>query len=119
MTRPGSRERARHTGRRWKRPARHCPDWCAGSKTWCAAREGYPNGEHRSAPLRLRARGPLGAVVSLARPVDAEQAAIEVRLWLPLGQADERAAANRALIKLAAFAEALAVELTAKTNYRP
>jgi hypothetical protein len=35
------------TGRRWRRPARQCPWWCAGGHQ-CTAQHGYPSGEHRS-----------------------------------------------------------------------
>jgi hypothetical protein len=37
------------TGRRWRRPARECPWWCAGGHQ-CTAQHGYPSGEHRSTP---------------------------------------------------------------------
>jgi hypothetical protein len=37
------------TGRRWRRPGRRCPDWCATDHT-CTARHGYPSGQHRSPP---------------------------------------------------------------------
>jgi hypothetical protein len=39
----------RITGRRG-RPARVCPEWCAKNHQ-CTARNGYPAGQHRSAPL--------------------------------------------------------------------
>lgn len=35
------------TGRKWKRPARECPSWCARDHR-CTAQHGYPSGEHRS-----------------------------------------------------------------------
>jgi hypothetical protein len=38
------------TGRRWRRPARQCPTWCAADHR-CTARHGYPSGEHRSQHL--------------------------------------------------------------------
>lgn len=38
------------TGRRWRRPPRHCPPWCAADHR-CTARHGYPSGEHRSQNL--------------------------------------------------------------------
>jgi len=39
-------------GRRWRRPKRECPPWCAQNHT-CTARSGYPSGEHRS-PITTR-----------------------------------------------------------------
>lgn len=41
------------TSRRWRRPPRRCPEWCARDHQ-CTARHGYPSGEHRSDPLRWR-----------------------------------------------------------------
>jgi hypothetical protein len=35
------------TGRKWKRPPRECPSWCARDHR-CTAQHGYPSGEHRS-----------------------------------------------------------------------
>jgi hypothetical protein len=35
------------TGRKWKRPPRECPPWCARDHR-CTAQYGYPSGEHRS-----------------------------------------------------------------------
>jgi hypothetical protein len=49
------------TGRRWKRPPRGCPDWCAENHT-CTAQYGYPNGEHRSPPTTWRT--PYGVLVA-------------------------------------------------------
>ena len=43
------------TGRRWRRPPRTCPTWCAQDHQ-CTARLGHPAGEHRSDPLRWRLR---------------------------------------------------------------
>jgi hypothetical protein len=40
--------------RRWTRPVRECPDWCAADHT-CTARSGYPSGQHRSKPITIRA----------------------------------------------------------------
>ncbi|SBT63107.1 hypothetical protein GA0070622_0060 [Micromonospora sediminicola] len=50
------------TGRRWRRPARRCPEWCAQDHQ-CTARQGYPSGEHRSDTMTWRTRyGRLTAV---------------------------------------------------------
>ncbi len=43
------------TGRRWVRPSRGCPDWCAKDHT-CTAKNGYPSGQHRSKPITIRAQ---------------------------------------------------------------
>lgn len=46
------------TGRRWRRPPRRCPEWCAQDHQ-CTAGYGYPSGEHRSDPLQLFEHHPL------------------------------------------------------------
>lgn len=48
-------------GRRWRRPARQCPGWCAGGHH-CTAQHGYPGGEHRS-PVTTWAP-PYGALIA-------------------------------------------------------
>lgn len=41
--------------RRWRRPDRVCPPWCAGDHQ-CTARYGYPSGEHNSGPMSWTTR---------------------------------------------------------------
>jgi hypothetical protein len=49
------------TGRRWRRPPKDCPEWCAGDHQ-CTARLGYPSGQHRSDPVTWST--PYGALVA-------------------------------------------------------
>lgn len=43
------------TGRRWRRPKRVCPWWCAQDHQ-CTAQHGYPSGEHNSGIMSWNTR---------------------------------------------------------------
>lgn len=69
------------TGRKWKRPARECPPWCAGDHR-CTAQHGYPAGEHRS-PASTWTAGYGRMVAARTRRIDGtEQLELTVRVTL-------------------------------------
>ncbi|MGI5178694.1 hypothetical protein ACQEVZ_20395 [Dactylosporangium sp. CA-152071] len=98
----GHRESA--TGRTWFRRHRECPDWCAAGHR-CTARLGYPSGEHRSAPMSVRA--PYGSLVATRIETISGVGHIELRLSARLDR-DEVTASRQAHLLAAG------VDLTAR-----
>lgn len=78
------------TGRRWRRPARRCPVWCAAGHH-CTAQHGYPSGEHRSVTATLRE--PFGCVV--ASRVQGLAGPTQVEMTVRVSLAGEEATAVR------------------------
>jgi hypothetical protein len=69
------------TGRRWTRPKRVCPDFCARDHT-CTAQHGYPSGEHRS-PNRTDRADWGAATYTRVEHIDGT-ASLEIRLRVKL-----------------------------------
>lgn len=93
------------TGRRWQRPQRECPYWCAKDHR-CTAQHGYVSGEHRSDPLTWQL--PYGRLVAsrVATTPPAPRDRLEVRatVWLP---GDEQTASEQAYRLVASIDRAI------------
>jgi hypothetical protein len=76
------------TGRRWTRPGRGCPDWCAKDHT-CTARSGYPSGQHRSRPITIRAQ--YGVLVCTRVQDLGGKSRMEIRVGVDLDGDEDRA----------------------------
>lgn len=95
------------TGRRWRRPERKCPPWCAGDHT-CTARHGHPSGEHRSSPVTLRTW--YGVLVATRLATLDGRTYVELRAQVQLDPVDERLA-----LEQSAFVP-MAVDLAIRTT---
>ncbi len=83
------------TGRRWRRPARECPPWCAGNEAGnhtCTARHGYPSGEHRS-PITTWSPEYGKLIATRVQGIDG-RARLELRLVIRLDADGNRALAQ-------------------------
>lgn len=77
------------TGRRWRRPPRECPDWCARGHA-CTAQHDYPSGEHRSTPLRVETSWGV-LVATRVQGITDPASRLEVRLQVALAVDEPRA----------------------------
>ncbi len=96
------------TGRRWRRPDRRCPDWCASDHT-CTARHGYPSGQHRSPPTTWEF--PWGRLVATRVAAFHRRPSLELRVVVHLDGLDDDHAIEQAMYVPIATADAVAATL--------
>src|SRR5690606_38807190 len=80
------------SGRRWRRPERVCPPWCAGDHR-CTARHGYPSGQHRSRMLAWRSW--YGRLIATRVEASSGESQLEIRAVAKLDD-DEQVAHEQA-----------------------
>jgi hypothetical protein len=83
------------TGRRWRRPPRECPPWCAADHR-CTARLGYPSGEHRSEPITWRT--PYGLLIATRVETIQGTGHLDLRATVRLPDNDEAARGQAQLL---------------------
>ena len=94
------------SGRRWRRPSRLCPPWCAQDHT-CTAQFGYPTGEHRSPVTTWRT--PYGVLIATRVEGIDGRARIELRAQVRVDSGDDELALRQGVYM------PIAVDLTIKT----
>lgn len=96
------------SGRRWRRPDRHCPGWCASDHT-CTAKHGYPTGQHRSPPTTWHL--PWGRLVATRVASLHKRPSLELRVVVDLDGVNDQHALEQSLYLPIATSNAVAATL--------